>query len=75
MMLGFIARRCAVELGHPPTPEEFADWANHQRGNGHSYCLFGKPISVSIAQVMLRHPGRLVTVRTEAIQKESKMDF
>jgi hypothetical protein len=30
MMLGFIVRRCACEIGHPPTPEEFAEWANNQ---------------------------------------------
>ena len=28
MMLGFIVRRCAADLGHAPTPDEFAKWAN-----------------------------------------------
>lgn len=63
MMLGFIVRRCAADLGHTPTPDEFAAWANGENQNGHGYCLFGKPISPMIAQIMFRQPGRLVTVR------------
>ncbi len=64
MMLGFIVRRCAVDIGHAPTADEFAAWANGANQNGHSYCLFGKPISPATAQVMFRQPGRLVTVRS-----------
>jgi hypothetical protein len=64
MMLGFVVRQCAVALGHAPTPEEFAEWANnHGEGRGR-YCLFGRPITVAEARVILRHPGRPVTVRS-----------
>jgi hypothetical protein len=63
MMLGFIVRRCAADIGHTPTPDEFAAWANGENQNGKGYCLFGKPISPTIAQIMFRQPGRLVTVR------------
>ena len=31
IMLGFVVRQCAVALGHAPTPEELASWANEQR--------------------------------------------
>jgi hypothetical protein len=67
MMLGFIVRRCARELGHPPTPEEFAEWANNQEDNGRRYSLFGKPISPTAARIILSQPGRLVTTRLESI--------
>ncbi len=63
MMLGFIVRRCAADLGHNPTPDEFAAWANGQRQNERRYCLFGKPISPLVAKIMFSQPGRLVTVR------------
>lgn len=69
MMLGFIVRRCAAELGHPPTPAEFAAWANRQRQNGRSYCLFGKEISPSVAKVMFSQPGRMVTVSPEGLAR------
>ncbi len=68
-MLGFIVRRCAVDIGHAPTPDEFAAWANAQNENGRRYCLFGKPISPSIAKAMFRQPGRLVTVRPESLAR------
>jgi len=71
LMLGFIVRRCAREIGHPPSPEEFADWANSQEKNGQRYSLFGRPISASAARIILRHPGRLVTARLESIVKNS----
>ena len=64
IMLGFIVRRCAVALGHPPTPQELAEWANNQREGRRRYCLFGRAISVEEARVILRHPGRPVTVRS-----------
>jgi len=67
MMLGFIVRRCAREIGHPPTPEEFAEWANNQERDGCRYSLFGKPISTSAARIILSQPGRLVTARLESI--------
>ncbi|HXG51656.1 MAG TPA: hypothetical protein VNN77_09660 [candidate division Zixibacteria bacterium] len=65
MMLGFIVRRCAADLGHMPSPDEFAAWANGQEEGGRRYCLFGKPISAAAARIMLNQPGRLVTVRAE----------
>jgi hypothetical protein len=63
MMLGFVIRRCAVALGHPPTPAELAEWANNQRDPRGRYKIFGRPISVEDARVIMKHPGRLVTVR------------
>jgi hypothetical protein len=74
MMLGFIVRRCAAELGHTPTPDEFAAWANRQRQNGKSYCLFGKEISPSAAKVMFAQPGRMVTVSPEGLARVWKGD-
>jgi hypothetical protein len=64
MMLGFIVRQCAVALGHPPTPSELAEWANRQRGPCGEYRVFGREITIDEAGVILRHPGRLVTVRS-----------
>lgn len=72
VMLGFIVRRCARELGHPPRPDEFAAWANNQEENGHRYRLFGREISPSAAEVILRHLGRLVTVRSDSVVKKTK---
>jgi hypothetical protein len=69
MMLGFIVRRCAAELGHTPTPDEFAAWANRQRQNGRFYCLFGKEISPLVAKVMFSQPGRMVTVSPEGLAR------
>jgi hypothetical protein len=63
MMLGFVVRQCAVALGHAPSPAELAEWANNQRKGRDRYCIFGRPISVDEARVILRHPGRPVTVR------------
>ena len=63
IMLGFVVRQCAVALGHPPTPDELAAWANAQRDARGRYRIFGRPITAEEAAVMLRHPGRLVTVR------------
>ena len=74
MMLGFIVRRCAADLGHAPSPDEFAAWANEQKQNGQRYCLFGKPISSSVAKIMFSQPGRLVTVRPEGLARIGKED-
>ena len=63
IMLGFVVRQCAVALGHAPAPEELAEWANNQRDAHGRYRIFGRAISVDEARVVLRHPGRLVTVR------------
>ena len=72
MMLGFIVRRCAADLGHHPTPDEFAVWANDQKLNGQRCCLFGKPISPADAEIMFSQPGRLVTVRPEGLAMSPK---
>ncbi len=69
MMLGFIVRRCAAELGHAPTPAEFAEWANGHGNNGNSHCLFGKQISAAAAKLMFTQPGRLVTVSPEGLAR------
>lgn len=69
MMLGFIVRRCAADIGHTPSPAEFASWANGQAQNGKRLCLFGKEISPSIAKVMFSQPGRLVTVSAEGLTR------
>ena len=69
MMLGFIVRRCAAELGHAPSPDELAAWANQQRQNGRTYCLFGKEISPSAAKVMFSQPGRMVSVSPEGLAR------
>ncbi len=74
MMLGFIVRRCAAELGHTPSPDEFAAWANRQKQNGKSYCLFGKEISPSVAKVMFSQPGRMVTVSPDGLARVWKGD-
>ena len=74
MMLGFIVRRCAAELGHAPSADEFAAWANRQKQNGRSYCLFGKEISPSVAKVMFSQPGRMVTVSPEGLVRIWKGD-
>ena len=69
MMLGFIVRRCAAELGHTPSPAEFAHWANGNGKNGDSHCLFGKEISAAAAKLMFTQPGRLVTVSPEGLAR------
>jgi hypothetical protein len=63
IMLGFVVWQCAVALGHPPAPVEFAQWANEQRDARGRYRIFGRAISADEARIILRHPGRLVTVR------------
>jgi hypothetical protein len=63
VMLGFVVRQCAVALGHAPTPTELAEWANNQRDRQGRYRIFGRPITIDDARIILRHPGRLVTVR------------
>lgn len=63
IMLGFVVRQCALRLGHRPTPDELAEWANNQRDASGRYNIFGRAISADDARVILRNPGRLVTVR------------
>lgn len=61
MMIGFVVRRCVVELGRTPTAEEFAAWAN-----GGETRLFGRAITVDEAALILRHQARLVTAKSAA---------
>ena len=63
IMLGFVVRQCARRLGHPPQPEELAEWANNQRDDRGCYHIFGRAISPDEARIILSHPERLVTVR------------
>lgn len=65
IMLGFLVRRCAHAIGHEPSPEEFAAWANTFREEpwDRPTYLFGRPISVAEAEVILRNPGRAVRTR------------
>lgn len=65
MMLGFVVRRCAVALGHRPSAAELAVWANNQRDALGRYRIFGREISVEDARIIMKHPGRLVTVRNQ----------
>ena len=67
VMLGFVVRRCARELGHTPTPHEFAAWANNQSLDGERYNIFGQAISAEAAKVMLRRLDRLVTIRAREV--------
>lgn len=69
MMLGFIVRRCAADIGHTPTPDEFARWANGDDQRGKRFCLFGKEISASHAKIMFSQPGRLVSVSPEGLAR------
>lgn len=62
MMLGFVVRQCAVELGHPPNAHELAAWANYRRGHRGSYRLFGREISVREAALILENPQRMVAI-------------
>lgn len=72
MMLGFIVRRCAADLGHTPSPDEFARWANGDSLKGNRFCLFGKEISPMAAKLMFSQPGRLVTVSPDGMARLSK---
>lgn len=78
MMLGFVVRRCAVAVGHEPSPEEFAAWANNYPEGDRLVCLFGRAISITEARVILRHPGRPVTARGaapgERVVEETRID-
>jgi len=69
MMLAFVVRRCTVELGRVPSAQEFADWANNQ-GAGPGPSLFGRPISIDEAHLILRHRSRLVSAKSAAPGEE-----
>jgi hypothetical protein len=66
MMIGFVVRRCANAIGHDPSAAEFAAWANtyHDEESNRVTYLFGRPISVREAEVILRHPSREVSARS-----------
>ncbi len=74
MMLGFVVRRCAVAVGHQPSAEEFAAWANNHKDGNRTFSLFGRPISVREAQIILRHRGRPVTARGAAAHEHASED-
>lgn len=60
--LGFVIRRCVLELGRRPTPREFSEWANTAGEQG--MALFGRRIGAYEAEVILRHQAREVTARS-----------
>lgn len=60
--IGFVVRRCILELGRPPSPREFSEWANTAGEEG--MAIFGRRISRQEAEVILRHQGRPVTARS-----------
>jgi len=41
------------------------EWANNQRDSRGRYRIFGRAIGIEEARVILRHPGRLVTIRPD----------
>jgi hypothetical protein len=70
MMIGFVVRRCTIELGHKPTPEEFAAWAN-SRGDGEQRPLvFGRAISEHEAHIILKHQSRLVSAKSARAEEQ-----
>jgi hypothetical protein len=70
MMIGFVVRRCIVELGHRPSPAEFAAWANRENEVHQMHCVFGRPISEDEARLILKHQARLVTARSAAADEQ-----
>ena len=70
MMLAFVIRRCAVEIGHAPSAAEFAAWANGLNGYRHRRSVFGRPISELEARIILKHQSRLVSAKS-ATPKEA----
>lgn len=64
-MIGFVVRRCVLELGRHPTPVEFAAWANSGDAR-----LFGREISVEEAALILRHQARLVTAKSASAAEQ-----
>lgn len=74
MMLGFVVRECTIALGHAPSPAELAEWANHQQDDRGEFCLFGRAITAAEARVILKHPGRPVSVRAERMRPHDAAD-
>jgi hypothetical protein len=62
MMLGFIVRRCAVDLGHLPSAEDLASWASQPDEEG--LRPFGRSITSDEAKLILDHQSRLVSARS-----------
>jgi len=61
MMLGFVVRRCAVDLGRAPTAAELAAWANDDTSRPRP---FGRSITEREAQAILNHQSRLVSAQS-----------
>ncbi len=76
MMLGFVVRRFIADLGREPSPEEFAEWANHYRDSDAApeVCLFGRPIDAREAAVILKHRGRPVSARSARAHEALPVD-
>ncbi len=68
MMIGFVVRRCTIELGHAPNPAEFAAWANASVAR--DVHVFGRPITEAEAGLILRHQARLVSARSAAQEEQ-----
>lgn len=66
MMLAFIIRQCEVDLGHPPTAAELAEWANNGGRSGKQVFLFGRRISEAEARIILGRPARLVSAKASS---------
>jgi hypothetical protein len=70
MMLGFVVRRCAATIGHDPSAEEFTAWANTYHDGERTIYLFGRPITIAEARLIMRHRGRPVSARSAAAQEQ-----
>ena len=68
MMIGFVVRRCTVELGRAPSAAEFAGWANASATR--DVHVFGRPITEVEAGLILRHQARLVSARSAAADEQ-----
>ena len=68
MMIGFVVRRCTIELGRAPSAAEFAAWANASATRDAH--LFGRPITEAEAGLILRHQARLVSARDAAPEEQ-----
>jgi hypothetical protein len=62
MTLAFVIRRCIMDLGHPPSAGELAEWANRADSSG--LRPFGRAITEDEARLMLRNQDRLVSARS-----------
>jgi hypothetical protein len=70
--IGFVVRRCVLELGRRPSPREFRDWANTAGDQG--MALFGRAITEAEADVILRHQARPVTARSAQPHEAAAME-